>query len=185
MAGLKHCKRAAGLLAAVVSPKAFTEFFVIAVTFVAFVAHVLAPPHVLTFAGFARLAAVSFQAFAEFFTVGVAFVALMANALAMLGVLALVTKTFVPIGLFPGPNALIFGVLTTNFVPINLIDFRDAALNGRSRAQRLERGRRRRRQGEGRQGKGETETHRCNTSHMNAFSNCVMQAMSSPTMGHS
>ena len=148
-AGLSALTRIRLVLATVVSSKAFAEFFVITVTFVALVAHTFTVFGVFTLAlSLAALAVVSFNAFTIFFVIAVTLAALIANALAVLGVLAL--------------------------FPIPLLDFRDAAISARGSRRRLERGHWRRRECECRQGNGKTETY-CNRSHKNAFSYCFTQ----------
>jgi hypothetical protein len=113
-----------------VSYKAFAEFFVIAVTLAALIAHAFTAFRVLTLVG---LAVVSFNAFSVFFTFAVMFAALIANVLAVLGVLAL--------------------------FPITFLDFRDTAINDRGSRRRLKGGDRRRCECECRQGKGKTKTY--------------------------
>ena len=101
MRGSQRSHGYAWFLATVVSSKAFAEFFVITVTFVALVAHTFTVFGVFTLAlSLAALAVVSFNAFTIFFVIAVTLAALIANALAVLGVLAL--------------------------FPIPLLDFRDA-----------------------------------------------------------
>ena len=86
LGGVRGAQRnAAGLLATVVSYKAFAEFFVFAVTLAALIANAFTTFRVLALAGFA---VVSFDALAIFFPIAVTLVTLMANVLAAFGVLA-------------------------------------------------------------------------------------------------
>ena len=74
-------RNAAGLLATVVSYKAFAEFFVFAVTLAALIANAFATFRVLALAVFAIM---SFNAFPEFFAIAVTLVTFTPNVLAAL-----------------------------------------------------------------------------------------------------
>ena len=74
-------RNAAGLLATVVSYKAFAEFFVVAVTLAALIPHAFTAFCVLALAVFAIM---SFNAFPEFFAIAVTLVTFTPNVLAAL-----------------------------------------------------------------------------------------------------
>ena len=81
-AGVRGTQRnAAGLLATVVSYKAFAEFFVFAVTLAALIANAFTTFRVLALAVFAMM---SFNAFPEFFAIAVTLVTFTPNVLAAL-----------------------------------------------------------------------------------------------------
>jgi len=167
LGGVRGTQRnAAGLLATVVSYKAFAEFFVFAVTLAALIANAFTTFRVLALAGFA---VVSFDALAIFFPIAVTLVTLMANVLAAFGVLAFAAEIpgFAALSLHAFPVffavAVALTALTAHVLAVlrtlTFLDFRDDAISGRGNRWCLKSGRWRRSQCECRQGEGETKAY--------------------------
>ena len=158
-------RRAAGLLATVVSYKALAEFFAVRMTLAAFIANAFTAFRVLTLAG---LAVVSFNAFSVFFTIAVTLAALIAHAFAAFCMLAFAVCAVMSFNAFPEFFAVavalmalaahVLAALLALFA-ISFLDFCDTALNDRGNRWRLKSGRWRRSQCECRKGEGETKTY--------------------------